>query len=113
VIEGHSFVDQSTITGESLPVEKVEGTLVYAGKQSCMSSFIVNQGTMNQSGSLTVYTNVIGSNTAFGKIIKAIEEAEKSKAPIQKTADRLAGYIVRVWSSILMCRFILLYSVLW
>jgi Cd2+/Zn2+-exporting ATPase/Cu+-exporting ATPase len=81
VIAGNSFVDQSTITGESLPVEKVAGTYVYAG-------------TINQSGSLEIRTTGIGRDTAFGKIINAVEEAEKSRAPIQRTADRLAGYLV-------------------
>ena len=81
VLAGNSFVDQSTITGESLPVEKIAGTYVYAG-------------TINQSGSLEIRTTGIGRDTAFGKIIIAVEEAEKSRAPIQRTADRLAGYLV-------------------
>jgi heavy metal translocating P-type ATPase len=81
VIGGNSFVDQSTITGESLPVEKMPGTHVYAG-------------TINQSGSLEVSTTGIGRDTAFGKIIDAVEAAEKARAPIQRTADRLAGYLV-------------------
>jgi len=81
VVRGNSFVDQSTITGESLPVEKLPGTSVYAG-------------TINQSGVLEVRAVGIGRDTAFGKIIRAVEEAEKSRAPIQKTADRLAGYLV-------------------
>jgi Cd2+/Zn2+-exporting ATPase/Cu+-exporting ATPase len=81
VIGGSSFVDQSTITGESLPVEKLPGTSVYAG-------------TINQSGVLEVRTTGIGRDTAFGRIIDAVEAAEKSRAPIQKTADRLAGYLV-------------------
>ena len=81
VISGNSFVDQSTITGESMPVEKTPGTAVYAG-------------TINQSGVLEVRTTGIGHDTAFGKIIEAVERAEKSRAPIQKTADRLAGYLV-------------------
>jgi Cd2+/Zn2+-exporting ATPase/Cu+-exporting ATPase len=81
VVQGHSFVDQATITGESLPVEKVPGTAVYAG-------------TINQSGVLEVRTTGLGKDTAFGKIIEAVERAEQSRAPIQKTADRLAGYLV-------------------
>src|SRR5581483_6516135 len=81
VVAGNSFVDQATITGESLPVEKLPGTNVYAG-------------TINQSGSLEVRTTGIGRDTAFGKIIDAVEEAEKARAPIQRTADRLAGYLV-------------------
>lgn len=81
VASGNSFVDQSAITGESMPVEKMAGASVYAG-------------TINQSGVLEVRTTDIGRETAFGKIIEAVERAEKSKAPIQKTADRLAGYLV-------------------
>ena len=81
VSSGHSFVDQSAVTGESMPVEKLPGGRIYAG-------------TINQSGSLQVETVEIGRDTAFGKIIEAVEQAEKSRAPIQKTADRLAGYLV-------------------
>jgi len=81
VVRGQSAVDQSAITGESMPVEKGAGAQVYAG-------------TMNQSGMLEVRTTSIGRDTAFGKIIEAVERAEKSRAPIQKTADRLAGYLV-------------------
>src|SRR5260370_1551208 len=81
VVSGNSFVDQATITGESMPVEKIAGANVYAG-------------TINQSGTLEVRTTGIGRETAFGKIINAVEAAEKSRAPIQRTADRLAGYLV-------------------
>jgi heavy metal translocating P-type ATPase len=81
VVGGHSFVDQASITGESLPLEKYSGLEVYAG-------------TINQSGALQIRTTRIGADTTFGKIIEAVEQAEHSKAPIQKTADRLAGYLV-------------------
>jgi heavy metal translocating P-type ATPase len=81
VAAGNSFVDQATITGESLAVEKVPGAHVYAG-------------TINHSGTLDVRAIRIGRDTAFGKIIEAVEAAERSRAPIQKTADRLAGYLV-------------------
>jgi heavy metal translocating P-type ATPase len=81
VVAGNSFVDQAPITGESLPVEKLKGSSVFAG-------------TINQSGVLEVRTTDIGRDTAFGKIIEAVERAERAKAPIQKTADRLAGYLV-------------------
>ena len=81
VIRGQSAVDQSTITGESMPVEKAPGAQVYSG-------------TINQTGLLEVRTVSIGRDTAFGKIIETVEQAEKSRAPIQKTADRLAGYLV-------------------
>ena len=81
VAGGHSFVDQSTITGESMPVEKISGAPVFAG-------------TINQSGVLEIRAEKIGRDTAFGRIIEAVERAERSRAPIQRTADRLAGYLV-------------------
>ncbi len=81
VVAGHSFIDQAAITGESMPVEKISGASVYAG-------------TVNQSGILEIETVTIGRDTAFGKIIEAVEQAEHSRAPVQKTADRLAGYLV-------------------
>ena len=81
VADGHSFVDQAAITGESMPVEKVAGTPVFAG-------------TINQSGVLEIRAEKVGRDTAFGRIIEAVEHAERSRAPIQRTADRLAGYLV-------------------
>ncbi len=78
---GGSSVDQSTITGESMPAEKAPGATVFAG-------------TINGSGMLEIETTGVGHDTAFGKIIDAVERAERSRAPIQKTADRLAGYLV-------------------
>jgi heavy metal translocating P-type ATPase len=81
VVGGHSFVDQATITGESMPAEKTKGTSVYAG-------------TINQSGALEISVVRMGRDTTFGKIIEAVERAEKSRAPIQGIADRLAGYLV-------------------
>jgi P-type Cu+ transporter len=81
VIAGHSFVDQAAITGESLAVEKVIGTVVYAG-------------TINQSGTLEVRTERIGTDTAFGKIVVAVETADRARAPVQQIADRLSAYIV-------------------
>jgi heavy metal translocating P-type ATPase len=81
IIGGHSFVDQAPITGESMPVEKHSGAIVYAG-------------TINQSGALEVRVERVGRDTTFGKIIEAVETAEKSRAPIQGIADRLAGYLV-------------------
>lgn len=81
VIKGNSFVDQASISGESLPIEKTEGFTVFAG-------------TINQSGVLEVKPTQIGKDTTFGKIIEIIEKAEKSKAPIQKTADKLAARLV-------------------
>jgi Cd2+/Zn2+-exporting ATPase/Cu+-exporting ATPase len=81
VLGGHSLVEQAAITGEAMPVEKTAGDFVYAG-------------TINQSGALEIEAQKLGRDTTFGRIIEAVERAEKSRAPIQKTADRLAGYLV-------------------
>jgi heavy metal translocating P-type ATPase len=81
VVGGHSFVDQATITGESLPVEKLPGSRVFGG-------------TINQSGALEIRVEKLGRDTTFGKIIQAVERAEQTRAPIQRVADRLAGYLV-------------------
>lgn len=81
VISGNTFVEEATITGESLPVEKVAGSPVFAG-------------TVNQSGAIEVRAERVGTDTAFGQIVHAVEEAEKTRADIQRVADRLAGYLV-------------------
>jgi heavy metal translocating P-type ATPase len=81
VTGGHSFVEQAAITGEPMPSEKTVGSHVYAG-------------TINQAGTLQVRADRLDRETTFGKIIEAVERAEHSRAPIQKTAERLAGYLV-------------------
>src|ERR1700692_4834389 len=81
VVSGHSSVEEAAITGEPMPSEKKAGSAVYAGA-------------INQTGTLQVLAERLGKETTFGKIIEAVERAEHSRAPIQKTADRLAGYLV-------------------
>jgi P-type Cu+ transporter len=81
VLGGESFVDESSITGEPMPVAKREGTSVFAG-------------TINQSGAIEIQSERIGRDTTFGGIIDAVERAQHRRAPIQRTADRLAGYLV-------------------
>jgi len=81
VTSGYSFVDQARITGESMPVEKQAGSAVYAG-------------TINQSGALEIRVERIGRDTSYGRIIEAVEHAERSRAPVQQLADRLSGYLV-------------------
>jgi Cd2+/Zn2+-exporting ATPase/Cu+-exporting ATPase len=81
VLDGHSFVDESRITGESMPAEKTSGARVFAGS-------------INQSGALEIGAERIGRDTSYGKIIEAVERAEKSRAPVQRLADRMAGYLV-------------------
>jgi Cd2+/Zn2+-exporting ATPase/Cu+-exporting ATPase len=81
VTRGQSFADESRITGESMPVEKLVGTRVFAGS-------------INQSGVLEVQAERIGADTSYGKIIEAVERAESSRAPVTRLADQLAGYII-------------------
>jgi cation transport ATPase len=69
VLGGRSFVEQAAITGEAMPVEKVPGDVVHAG-------------TMNQSGALEITAQKLGGDTTFGRIVEAVERAEKSRAPI-------------------------------
>jgi heavy metal translocating P-type ATPase len=97
VVGGHSFIDQAAITGESMPVEKISGARVYAG-------------TVNQSGVLEIQTEAVGRDTAFGKIIEAVEQAERSRAPVQRTADRLAGYLVYFALACALLTFILTHN---
>lgn len=81
VIGGHSFLDQSRITGESMPVEAVFGSRVFAGS-------------INQSGAIEIRAERLGRDTSYGKIIEAVEQSERSRAPVQRLADQLAGYLV-------------------
>jgi Cd2+/Zn2+-exporting ATPase/Cu+-exporting ATPase len=81
VLSGSSFADESRITGESMPVQKEAGAHVFAGS-------------INQSGALEIAAERIGRDTSYGKIIEAVEQAEKSRAPVQRLADRMAGYLV-------------------
>ncbi|MGA2627550.1 MAG: cation-translocating P-type ATPase [Candidatus Bathyarchaeia archaeon] len=81
ITAGSAFVNRSMMTGESARVEKNSGDTVYAGS-------------VNESGIIEVRTDKVGEETLFGKIIKLVEEAENKKAPIQKTSDRLATWLV-------------------
>ncbi len=81
VLSGSSSVEEAAITGESLPQDKVSGSRVFAG-------------TLNQTGALEVAVENLGRDTTFGRIIEAVEKAEQTRAPIQRLADRLAGYLV-------------------
>ncbi len=83
VIEGHSAVDESMLTGESLPVDKRPGTEVVGG-------------TINKQGLLKFEATRIGAQTALAQIIRLVEEAQGSKAPIQRLADRVSAVFVPV-----------------
>lgn len=83
IIKGESSADESMLTGESLPIEKTEGSLVTGGS-------------INISGIIYVTVTKIGKDTALAKIIKFVEDAQNKKAPISKTADKVAGVFVPV-----------------
>jgi len=78
---GYSAVDESMLTGESMPVEKRAGDMVIGG-------------TLNKTGAFTFEATKVGADTALAQIIKLVEDAQASKAPIQKLADWVAGHFI-------------------
>ncbi|MCE2470245.1 MAG: heavy metal translocating P-type ATPase, partial [Dehalococcoidia bacterium] len=81
VIGGASTVDESMLTGESMPIDKLLGAQVYGG-------------TLNQTGSLTLRAARVGSDAALGQIIRLVQQAQGSQAPIQRLVDKVAAYFV-------------------
>jgi Cu+-exporting ATPase len=81
VTEGRSFVDESMVTGESMPVSKVEGISVIGG-------------TVNQGGGLVLRAEKVGRDTMLARIVALVAKAQRSRAPIQRLADRVAGWFV-------------------
>jgi P-type Cu+ transporter len=93
IIDGHSSIDESMVTGESLPVEKKIGDTVLGA-------------TVNKHGSFKFRTTKIGSDTMLAQIVKLVEDAQGKKAPIQRIADTISGYFVPVVIAIALITFI-------
>jgi len=83
VASGSSFIDESMISGEPIPVEKKQGDKVFAG-------------TINQKGSFQFTADKVGGDTVLAQIIKMVQQAQGSKAPVQKSVDKIAGIFVPI-----------------
>ncbi len=99
VVKGESSVDESMLTGESRPIEKSAGMEVFGS-------------TMNKNGRLVIKATKVGRDTFLSQIIKMVEDAQTSKAPIQKLADRISAVFVPIVVGVAVLTFILWYYVL-
>merc|ERR1712000_654070 len=93
VSKGSSYVDESMITGEPVPVQKSQGEKVFAG-------------TVNQKGSFQFIAKKVGGETLLSQIIKMVQQAQGSKAPVQKLVDKIAGIFVPIVMAIAIATFI-------
>ncbi|MFK9119497.1 heavy metal translocating P-type ATPase [Peribacillus castrilensis] len=98
IFEGRSALDESMITGESIPVDKTAGDLVIGS-------------TINKNGFLKVKAKKVGKDTALAQIIKVVEEAQGSKAPIQRLADVISGIFVPIVVGIAIITFLVWYFI--
>jgi len=98
VLEGMSAVDEAMLTGEPLPVEKQPGARLIGG-------------TVNGAGSLVLETQAVGKDTALAQIVRLVEEAQGTKAPIQRLADRVAGVFVPIVIAIAVAAFVVWFVV--
>ncbi|MBP2242468.1 Cu+-exporting ATPase [Cytobacillus eiseniae] len=96
ILDGQSALDESMITGESVPVDKTIGDIVIGS-------------TVNKNGFLKMKATKVGKETALAQIIKVVEEAQGSKAPIQRLADLISGIFVPIVVSIAMLTFLIWY----
>lgn len=98
IIEGQSAVDESMLTGESIPIDKVPGDLVIGA-------------TINKNGSLHLKATNVGKDTALAQIVKVVEDAQGSKADIQRLADKISGVFVPIVIVIAVATFFIWYFV--
>lgn len=96
ILEGNSAIDEAMLTGESLPVEKKPGDYVIGA-------------TINKFGTFKFEATKVGKDTALSQIVKMVEDAQGSKAPIQKIADRVSGIFVPVVAGIALAAFLIWY----
>lgn len=94
IVKGTTSIDESMLTGESIPIEKTKNDEVIGS-------------TMNKNGSITVEATKVGKDTALASIVKVVEEAQGSKAPIQRLADIISGYFVPIVVGIALLTFII------
>ena len=92
ILEGRSSLDESLVTGESMPVTKEAGGKVIAG-------------TLNQSGGFVMRADKVGRDTLLSQIVKMVAEAQRSRAPIQRLADQVAGWFVPVVIAVALIAF--------
>jgi len=97
VVEGHSSVDESMVTGESMPVEKTEGGEVIGA-------------TINKTGSFKFRATKVGKDTALAQIVQLVQDAQGSKAPIQRMVDVISGYFVPVVIVVAIATFVIWYD---
>jgi Cu+-exporting ATPase len=93
ILEGRSSLDESLVTGESMPVTKEAGATVIAG-------------TLNQSGGFVMRADKVGRDTLLSQIVKMVAEAQRSRAPIQRLADQVAGWFVPVVIAVAIIAFV-------
>lgn len=91
---GSSYIDESMISGEPVPVEKIQGDKVFAG-------------TINQKGSLEILAEKVGTSTLLSQIIQRVQEAQGSKAPVQKLVDKIAGIFVPIVIGIALLTYVI------